>query len=639
MTKSIRLTSLLLLASACSDYNLNNGDKISREGDETGTAPDATGDEGGDENIPPCPTISLPAEARALDDICSTEPEGGFQPFAEWTYGSGQGCLSQPIVADLDQDGVPEVIFNLLANFFNPPGYLTVLDGVTGALEWQRTDALMAFGSPPAVGDIDGDGDPDIVIVREIVTGLFFGDGEYTTAAYDAAGVLLWESATFNKFDFNWATAPNIRDMDGDGFAEIIVGRVILNGEDGTTRGRGRYGSGSYGVDGVPGLMVTEGAVPAVTDLDLDGVDEVIVGNAMYDADGNALWFDTSVNDGMISVANLDDDPEGEFIAITYNTIRAVDTDGTILWGPTTITGANILSAAGIADLDQDGSPEIVTAGGNVLTVFHADGSVFWTAPVTDESGATGASFFDFEGDGHMDVVYIDETQMSVFEGETGALKFFDTGHGSNTMMDYPTIADVDADGHAEILVCHNSFGAALTSFGDLTNSWQGARTTWNQHAYDITNINDDLTIPTHATPGFTEHNTWHSAIPADLGASGLDLSAELLDVCMDECALGTVQLTLRLVNTSPESLEDAVNVSIYAEFADGWEAIEVWEYADGVPTGEATATITVEIPAEDIIGATGIEVVVDDDGTGTGAFGECSETNNTSNWVGTVCE
>ena len=30
----------------------------------------------------------------------------------------------------------------------------------------------------------------------------------------------------------------------------------------------------------------------------------------------------------------------------------------------------------------------------------------------------------------------------------------------------------------------------------DAANSWMGTRVVWNQHAYSITNINDDLTVP-----------------------------------------------------------------------------------------------------------------------------------------------
>jgi hypothetical protein len=635
---SLLLPALLLplaLLAACQEYGLK-GDRDVDKGDDENTG-DVTGTDGGDTTPEGCDVVDYPAEERGVDDVCTPEPPGGFDPITEWAYGAGKGCLSQPIVADLDRDGMPEVIFNLLPSFFAQKGHLTVIRGDGSALVWDDTNAQMAYGSPPAVGDIDGDGSADIVIVREYTSALF-NAGDYTAAAYDANGNELWESDHFVGLDFDWATAPNIRDMDHDGFPEVIVGRVILNGADGSTRGIGEHGRGSYGIVSLGSLTVSESSVPAVTDLDLDGMDEVIVGNAMYDADGNTIWHDPSADDGMIGIANLDDDPEGEFVATTYNTIRAVDTDGTVMWGPIELPTANILSPVAIADLDGDGLPELVTAGGNELVV-HANGSVYWRASVTDESGATGASFFDFEGDGILEVVYIDEVQMVVYDGQTGAVKFYNTEHGSNTMMDYPTVADVDADGEAEIIVCHNSFGSAVSAFGDRNHSWRPARKLWNQHAYDITNINDDLTVPTTAVPGFTTHNTWHSAMGSDPESVGLDIQAEIANVCTDDCATGRVTVMVRLLNTAPEDLTEPVWMTLYAEVDGTLERVQSTRYTLGVPSGWTTEGVLIEVPADALDGASSLLLVADDDGAGVGEFVECSETNNQFAWEGPFCE
>ena len=72
-----------------------------------------------------------------------------------------------------------------------------------------------------------------------------------------------------------------------------------------------------------------------------------------------------------------------------------MDADERLLWGPMEIQGGNILSTPAVADLDNDGMPEIVMAGGNTLWTLNHDGTLLWEAPVTDESGATGASIFD----------------------------------------------------------------------------------------------------------------------------------------------------------------------------------------------------------------------------------------------------
>ena len=626
---------IALTLSACNEYGLKGERRPSGGGDDGSDGSDAT--DGGTTDPGACDPTSYPAEERGIDDVCVPDPPGGFTPIVEWGHASGKGCMSQPIVADLDQDGVPEVIYNELPNFFAQRGYLTVLDGATGTLEWQLTTTQVAYGSPPAVGDIDGDGAADIVVVQEYQSSLF-AVGDYTVAAFDRTGAFLWESDHFAGADFDWATAPNLRDMDADGLVEVIAGRAILNGLDGSTRGVGEYGRGSYGISGIGTLAISESSVPAVSDLDLDGIDEVIVGNAMYGPDGETLWHDPDAEDGMISVANLDGDPEGEFVAITFNTIRAVDTDGTLLWGPTELPTGNILATAAIADLDEDGSPEIVTAGGNELVVFHADGSEYWRAAVQDESGASGASFFDFEGDGVLEIVYIDETRMIVFDGQTGAEKFSSTEHGSGTMFDYPTVADVDADGQAEIVVCHNTFGPAISAYGDQDESWRPARGLWNQHAYDIDNINDDLTVPAGATPGFTTHNTWHSATPGALQELGLDLTLEILEVCTEECEQGTLTLLFRVVNTAPEDLVDPVWLTLYAEFDGEVRKVQSTRYSGGVPAGFTSESVLMQVDAADVAGATSLQLAIDDDGTGTGELTECSEDNNVAFYGDELC-
>jgi hypothetical protein len=41
-------------------------------------------------------------------------------------------------------------------------------------------------------------------------------------------------------------------------------------------------------------FTVSEISSSAIADMDLDGVEEVVVGNAMYAMDGSAIWSDSS---------------------------------------------------------------------------------------------------------------------------------------------------------------------------------------------------------------------------------------------------------------------------------------------------------------------------------------------------------
>jgi hypothetical protein len=595
-------------------------------------------DQGPDETDAPlaCDKPELPGEDVGVTEHCS-EPVGGFEPVVEWSYGEGLGCLSQPLVVDVDGDGAPEVVFNQIDSGYDS-GELMVLRGDGSGVLWRSSVDQLAFGSSPAAGDIDHDGKAEIVAVHAY--GLSkVSLGEYSAVLYDDDGTALWESERVTREDFDFATAPIITDMDHDGQHEIVLGRVILDAATGATLGVGAHGHGSYGILTFGDTVFSEGSMPVVTDLDLDGVEEVIVGDAAYGPDGATLRHDPTQDDAVMAVANLDDDPEGELVAVTWNTIRAQDTDGSILWGPIALETAHLLSPPAIGDLDLDGQPEIVTAGGDQLVCLNHDGSTLWTASVTDQSGATGASIFDFEGDGLPEVVYIDEVEMVVFQGASGAVKFHSTEHASSTMFDYPTIADVDGDDQAEIVVCHYDHTAALSVYGDAEQRWKPARRIWNQHAYDIGNVEDDGTVPSSREYGFTTHNTWHSAIAIDGVGYEHDLEAEIREVCQDECDDGRLWVAVRLRNKGFVDTPEAIDMALYAREGDEQRLLTTLSIPAGVPSGASTDALWLEMDADEVMGADTLRIVADDDGGGNGAITECSETNNDFLAYGPFCD
>ena len=607
----------LLISLACSDYQLRGGDDALGGRDDTGEG--VTDDTGTTGDV--C-EVGADAIEVGVTDTCIPH-EGGFTPIVEWEA-SGTGCTALPVVGDLDGDGMPEILVN--ESFGLGTGTLHAFHGDGSGTLWS-VNALMGYGASPAIGDLDGDGSPEVIVVREYESSLF-ADGDYAVAAYDSEGKELWESEHFDGLDMNWAAAPAISDMDHDGSPEVVVGRVILHA-DGNTRGVGEYGAGSWGIAGLGGFIVAEGNAQAVTDLDLDGQEEVVVGNAIYDIDGNATWYDGSYNDGMIAVANFDSDPEGEFIAITNNTYRLHDTDGSIIWGPNAIPSGNILAVPAVADLDLDGMPEFVTAGGNELRAVNHDGTVLWTANVKDESGATGASVYDFDGDGEPEVVYIDEIEMAAYDGVTGALEFYSSEHASGTMMDYPVIADVDADDQAEIVVCHDGYSSMMSVYGDQDESWPPARQVWNQHAYGISNVNDDLSIPVHALTNFEHTNTWHSAIATEGYGLTDDLEAEIVEVCEEECEAGNVYVVVRLYNKGTEELPAGVKMTLYGISGAYTYALETIETTEPIPSGWSTEGFEITLYSDQASNFDTLLLVADDDGTGTGQVAECSESNN----------
>jgi len=129
---------------------------------------------------------------------------------------------------------------------------------------------------------------------------------------------------------------------------------------------------------------------------------------------------------------------------------------------------------------------------------------------------------FDFEGDGIAEVLYQDECFVWVFDGPTGNIRFAGLTT-SFTGTETSIVADVDGDGHAEIVAISNGADPSSAGWGcnvapwnapdamtgrpawrapmgapayrglrvyrDSARSWVGTRPMWNQHTYHVTNI------------------------------------------------------------------------------------------------------------------------------------------------------
>jgi hypothetical protein len=102
-------------------------------------------------------------------------------------------------------------------------------------------------------------------------------------------------------------------------------------------------------------------------------------------------------------------------------------------------------------------------------------------------------------------VVYGDERYLWVFNGTDGSI-VSRIDKSSCTWYEYPLVADVDADGHAEIVgVANNNCGygseRGVYVWGD--DQSVDTRDVWNQHTYHITNVLQDGAIPKREEPNW----------------------------------------------------------------------------------------------------------------------------------------
>ena len=598
------LVGLTLLGVGCT---IDNGlgslkDNGGTDSDTSGPGIDTSGGDTGpvvDTAPESCQDHTFAGKAITQTDECfdAGPPVGSFTPVVEWkkdsfsTVPGSNNVMMMPAVGsltdddgdgDADADDVPDIVFITYDPSNYVSGTLRIISGDGGSEVLSVSGQGLEGTGGVALGDIDGDGWTDIVAPTT----------DYKIKMFDHTGALKWTSSSLSGHMYGTSDNPAISDMDGDGHPEIIVGNAILSYRGAVV------GKGSSGMAGVNGQNV--GTTAFAVDIDGDGKQEVVTGNALYNIDGSVKASNREV-DGYPAVGNFDSDDNGEIVVVSAGKIRLQDDDMRLLC-TMAIPGAGSSYYGGpptIADFDGDGEAEFAAASGSKYTVFEKDCSVKWQMNTQDaSSGNTGSSVFDFEGDGSAEAIYADETKLWAFNGSDGVVKLQSNEHSNGTWLEYPAIADVDNDGHAEIVVANTGGKLGIYVFGDAGNSWMPGRKIWNEHAYSITNVDDDGGIPATADRNWLSYNNFRSGDLAPAGGySGPDLIVTVKDVCTDECDDKRLLVWVQIANDGYEDVEDDVTISLYGVMDDGSETLlGDTVVTDSIPAGMSLDSVTFTI-------------------------------------------
>jgi len=350
------------------------------------------------------------------------------------------------------------------------------------------------------VGDMDGDGKPDVVVLNYYDGTIYVyrnvsTNGALTAASFASPVVLQIQGGANNAFGLALA------DLDGDGRLDIVAAVSSLNEvavfQNLSSPGSLTTSSFSPEIDCAVGAPFQI----AVRDVDGDGKPDIITANnssntvsilqnislgGLLTSNSFAapVSFATATGPVWVALADLDGDGKADIVTANHDptymvsVLRNLSGVGNIAFAP----AANLPELSGngesvaLGDLDGDGKADIVVGsyGGQSVSVYRntsTTGSLTtnsFAAPVVFAAGAQvhAVGLADLDGDGKLDVAVVSQAS---FEGGSDLLSVFKntstpgsfTNSSLGTRIDYPVgsnpagiaLADLDGDGRPDVTV------------------------------------------------------------------------------------------------------------------------------------------------------------------------------------------
>ena len=444
-------------------------------------------------------SVSIAAHARQMHALSpATQAAAATQGFTfrrAQTYDSGGQLAWTVVVSDVNRDGRPDIlVLNNNGESGTGDGSVRVLLG-TGNTYLRPAgvyDAGGVYSGGMAVGDINGDGKPDLVVAsylcpgNSMCLGVLLGNGNGSfrpVALYPIGGRQAFSGPAF-------FIPVMIADINGDGIPDLVavsqadqnyvdgLVNVLLGNGDGTFKPAVTYDTGGFAsfsgflvdINGVgkPDVIVLNCSPRGSADCSHDGTIGVLIGNG----DGTfqkATTYDSGGLGGTSALVVADVNGDGKADILVGNNCPGNCTgngsfgvllgkgDGTFQPSVTyTLTGVGGVEDIVVADLNGDHKPDLTLVGNGIdVWLNKGDGTFQFSDSYPTTGNTRQVLVTDLDGDGKLDFVDINLTsntadaRLGNGDGTFQSLHTFQLG---GKQISWATIADLNGDGRPDVI-------------------------------------------------------------------------------------------------------------------------------------------------------------------------------------------
>ncbi|MEZ4385343.1 MAG: VCBS repeat-containing protein [Nannocystaceae bacterium] len=446
--------------------------------------------------------IVAPYAAKLAVTVTLADGDGGFAESDSYPVSSARAIA----LGDVDNDGVDDIVATTVSS-----GIWLLRGAGDGAFEPPIHDLNVDVALSPALADIDGDGDLDLLGPKSKYAAVYLGDGlggfakepsipfssslsRLTAADLDDDGRadLIVALASLprriqvglSNGDGTFELLPSVAveelggipvetisdlalaDADGDGRLDLAAVddagvSVFLGGPGGAFTQVGRYASGDHG----SGVALGDWDGDGVIDLATVSYDDALLYLRAGVGDGTftdpARLYDGGYRGRSVHAVEVDGEAAVDLMTLGSSACLAPGRgDGSFHAAPALIGGLNASEPA-LADVDSDGIPDAVIGyrDSDELAIFLGAGDGSFGAPLEPTLSAGGEPMYvrarDVSGDGRPDLLY------AVRSGISWALhvRLGDGDGGFGAPTTYPQLrrfelGDLDGDGDLDVVAC-----------------------------------------------------------------------------------------------------------------------------------------------------------------------------------------